>query len=109
VISGPMSRGVRLATVGAAGWVALAAWHVAAAQVTQAPARVGRALTASGTAAVGPVCVAVPVFATTVVEQRRPRPRWAPVVGRAALAAGDSMLRRVGLIYFWRLGGLYGP
>ena len=89
MISGPMSRGVRLATVGAAGWVALAAWHVAAAQVTQAPARVGRALTASSPAAVGPV--------------------WAPVVGRAALAAGDSMLRRVGLMYFWRLGGLYGP
>ncbi len=107
--SGAMSRGVRLATVGAAGWVALAAWHVAAAQVTQAPARVGRALTASSPAAVGPVCVAAPVFAAAVVEPQRPRPRWAPVVGRAALAAGDSMLRRVGLMYFWRLGGLYGP
>ena len=95
-----MSRGVRLATVGAAGWVALAAWHVAAAQVTQAPA---------SPAAVGPVCVAAPVFAAAVVEPQRPRPRWAPVVGRAALAAGDSMLRRVGLMYFWRLGGLYGP
>lgn len=107
--SGSMSRGVRLATVGAAGWVALAAWHVAAAQVTQAPARVGRALTAPSPAAAGPVCVAAPVFAAAVADQWRPRPRWAPVVGRTALAAGDSMVRRVGLIYFWRLGGLYGP
>ena len=94
----------------AVGWVALAACQLhAAVQSTQLPVRMGRSITAHVPMAALPAPTIEPAHSAAVVEQYRPRPSWAGVVGRASLASGESVSRLSQRIYFCHTGGIYGP
>ena len=104
-------RGVGLAALAAAaGWVALAASQAAAAvQLGQVPGKAARALTVQVPVVVAGASATGPVYASGLIEQYRPRPSWASVVGRVSLACGETVCRLARRAYFYHTGGIYGP
>jgi len=106
-----MHRGVGFAALAAAvGWLLLAASHAAATvQLGRVPGKAARALTAQVPVVVAGVSAVGLVYASGLVEQYRPRPSWAGVVGRVSLACGETVCRLARRAYFYHAGGIYGP
>jgi hypothetical protein len=103
---------MRFAAVGAAaGWMALATSPaVIAAQIRHDPGRSASLLACAPlSVSAGPAWGTAPIIPAAAVDQCRPQPPWAGVVGRAARTASNSLARLAALVYFCHTGGIYGP